>query len=207
MEELKGKGKGLTGVHRSIKFIAELGIDKASQILSKMLKHGSKIELSNINVYDVTDFSKAMFKKNTEIVGAMIDLQGDAPFKFLFWVGLDESLKLTDLFLHRPVGTSKKFDEYVESCVQEVGNILSSAISSVFSRDFSIAMKPEVPCVFKDFSGSVFEEAVRDLAEETNDIMIIETRFFVVQHEILCSMFIMPKQGSVEIIDFLTGAV
>ncbi len=199
--------KELGSEYKAIKFITELSIDKASQVLSKLLKTGCKIELSDAALYDITDFSQQMFEKNEEIAGAMTDLIGDASFKFLFWVAIEDSLSLADLLMRKSIGTTKKFDIYAESSIQEICNILASSVANIFARDFSISLKPTPTKVFCDYSGVVFGEVIQTLALDVDEIMIIETIFNAVNYKIRCSMFLLPQAGSIETLNFLTGMV
>jgi len=187
-------------VNNAITLIARLSIDKSSRMLSKFVKSGARIDLEKAYVADISEVTKSVVRDDDEVVGAFIDLIGDAPFKFLFFVSLKDSLLLTDLILRRPAGTAKAFDVYASSAVQEIGNILSSGISNVFSSDFQIVMKPSPPTVVHDFAGTVFEEYIMEVAMEKNEIFIIETKFFVVEHNVNCHMFIVPIHGSEKVL-------
>ena len=77
-------------VNRAVRLIAEQGIDRASQSLSKMLRSGAVIDLKRIEMVDIADISKDLSLENHEVIGSFIDLLGDAPFKFLFYVQTGE---------------------------------------------------------------------------------------------------------------------
>jgi len=189
---------------RALKLIATLSIDKSSQVLSKTIKAGAKIDLEDVYVSDISTVTeKVIATENNEVVGAFIDLVGDAPFKFLFYVDIKDSLTLTDLMINREVGTTKEFDLYAQSCVQEIGNILSSAITNVFANDFQITMKPEPPTVISDFASTLFQEYIMGTALETNEILIIESVFKVISQDISCRMFIMPTGDSEKILSYI----
>ncbi|RKY35123.1 MAG: hypothetical protein DRP78_05770 [Candidatus Omnitrophota bacterium] len=193
-------------IDRALKLIAKLSIDKSSQVLSKMIKSGASIELEDVYMADISRVTEeVMLKADNEVVGAFIDLVGDAPFKFLFYVNTKDSLVLTDLMLRREIGLTKEFNLYAQSAVQELGNILASAISNIFSTDFQISMKPKPPTVINDFESIVFQEYVIDAACERNEILIIQSIFRIVKFDIHCSMFIMPLGKSEQILQYVTG--
>jgi chemotaxis protein CheC len=194
-------------IDSAIRLIAKLSIDKSSQAFSKMIKAGARIEMEKAYMADISEATAKAYSEDAEVVGAFIDLTGDAPFKFLFYVTDKDSLVLTDLILRREVGTTKEFDLYAKSAVQEVGNILSSAISNVFSADFQIALKPTPPTVLHDFAGTVFEEYLVDIASERNEILIIESQFRIIQADIKCSMFLLPYPGSEKVLNYISKAL
>jgi chemotaxis protein CheY-P-specific phosphatase CheC len=76
--------------------------------------------------------------------------------------------------------------------VQEIGNIISSAISNIFSKDFNIALKPTPPTVIRDYAGVVFSEYLLDVAANENEVFIVETVFNVIEKNIDCYMFLLP---------------
>ncbi|MEI8013028.1 MAG: chemotaxis protein CheC [Candidatus Omnitrophota bacterium] len=194
-------------VHRALQLVASLSIDKASQVFSKMIKVGAKIELEKVYVADISRATEElMVTDDFDVIGAFVDLVGDMPFKFLFYVAADDSLALTDLILHREPGVTKKFDLYVSSTVQELGNVLASAVTNVFASDFQIQMKPTPPQVVHDFASTVFGEYIMEAAADQNEILMIESMFKVVRMDIKCRMFLLPKGDTQKTLSGIIGA-
>ena len=181
-------------VHYVLRIVAKLSIDKASQVLSKMVRNGAKIELEKVYVADISAATeKIMEAESGDVIGAFVDLVGDIPIKFLFYVDTRDSMVLTDLILRRKDGTTKEIDTYTLSAVQELGNIISSAITNVFASDFQVQMKPSPPVVVHDYASTVFQEFIMEAATENNEILMIESSFRVVKLDIKCRMFLLPR--------------
>ncbi|MCA9408205.1 MAG: chemotaxis protein CheC [Candidatus Omnitrophica bacterium] len=194
-------------ISKAIQLIAQLSIDRASQVFSKMVKCGAKISLEKVYLTDITKATEEIAIEGGEVIGAYIDLVGDAPFKFLITFETNDSLLLTDLILQRPTGSTKELDALTQSAVQEVGNILASAISNVFSSDFQIKMKPSPPQVVHDFAATLFEEYISAIAAESNEILIIESQFMVVRHNLKCAMYILPLKGSDKTLSYICNTI
>ncbi len=192
-------------ISRAVQLVAEQSIDKASQSLSKMLKAGASIELKRITMVDVADISAELSRENEEVIGSFVDLWGDAPFKFLFYVDTPGAYTLTDLLMRRTPGTTKEFDMYVSSTIQEIGNILASAVANTFSNNFQMSLKPSPPMVFNDFAATLFQELIFDAASEDNKILIMESRFEVIKMNLPCRIFVIPMPGSYKILEFAGG--
>ncbi len=192
-------------VNRMVQMVAEQSIDRSSQVLSKMLKSGAKIELRRTFMADISEITQKANENNEEVIGSYIDLLGDAPFKFLFFVRTSDAFILTDLFIGEPVGTTTEYNEYVLSTIQEIGNIIASAISNVFVANFQIKMQPSPPVVVRDFSGCIFEEFLVEAAQEKDSLLLIESLFQVVKTEMGCYMYLLPIQGSEKILGFSIG--
>jgi chemotaxis protein CheC len=193
-------------VHYVLRIVAKLSIDKASQVLSKMVRAGSRIDLEKVYVVDISKATEDVIaNEQGDVVGAFVDLVGDIPFKFLFYVDTKDSMMLTDLILRRKEGATKAVDTYTLSAVQELGNILSSAITNVFASDFQVAMKPSPPTVVHDYASTIFQEYIMDAAADQNEILMIESVFRVVKMDIRCRMFLLPKSDAQKTLENIIG--
>jgi chemotaxis protein CheC len=192
-------------IDKVLMVVAEQCIDKASSVLSKTVRSGAKIELKNVTLSDITDVTAVVNETNHEVAVAYIDLMGDTPFKFLFFVSIRSACTLTDLFVELDPGTTTEYNELVESTVQEIGNILASAITNVFTKNFDIAMQPSPPQVTCDFSGSLFEQFVMSAAMSTDQILLIESEFILVKHHLECFMYMLPMEGSEALLGLSSG--
>jgi chemotaxis protein CheC len=184
-----------------VELISKISIDRASQVFSKTIKAGSKIEIVRLRKIDISEISEEIEKDDKEVSGAIVQLDGDAPAKLIFMIGVESSLILVDLFLRLEPGTTKEFNIYAESTIQEIGNILASSISNVFVKDFDIALTPSPPVVLCDYSSSIFNTILMDEAYLGDDeILLIDTKFFIVKKEIDCTLFLMPTLDASKIL-------
>ncbi|HNX91075.1 MAG TPA: hypothetical protein PKG81_04390, partial [Candidatus Omnitrophota bacterium] len=71
---------------RAVELISKLSIDKASQVFSKLIKSGARIELEKAYVADISEATAKIAADNNEVVGVYVDIVGDIPLKFLFYV-------------------------------------------------------------------------------------------------------------------------
>ncbi len=180
--------KALNGM----KVVTKLSLDKASQVFSKMIKGGARIEAEEFGEVDISEVTAQMNAKDYEVIASLIDLQGDAPCKFLFMVKVADCFFLTDKILRREPGTTKDVDIYVQSSIQELGNIMASAITNVFSFNFAIKLMPSPPSMMMDFAGTVFQESLMTMENLTDKIFSIEAKFNIVGSEVRCSLFLLP---------------
>ncbi len=196
-----------TTMDRVIKTVADLGMDKAEQVFSKLLKNPVKIEVERVYMADISEVTASANAQDNKIIGASVDLKGEIPFKFLFYVEEHDSMLITDLMLRHAPGTAKDFDKYVYSAVQETGNILASAMASVFAADFKMRLIPQPPVVIHSFTGTVFEEYVMSTAVSCDEMLIIESIFKVVGHDLKCMMYMVPLDGAEKLLKFITSGI
>jgi len=177
--------------------VVKQSIDRASQVLSKTLRAGAKIELESISAVDISQATERMMAEgDKEVMGCMLDLGGDIRCKFLFVISSKDALIFTDLMLRNKLGTTEKLGQVSESAIQEVGNILSGCISNSFSKDFDISVMPSVPIVFTDFLGGIFSNFIFEGSEQEDSIWLVQAKFLVVKVQIECEMFLIPHTQS-----------
>ncbi len=192
-----------TEISRTFRVVAERSLDRASDMFAKFVRQKSRIELKNVRMAHPNEVTERVNAENRPVAAAYVDLVGDAPFKFLVCIGLDDARKVTDLIIGLPVGTTKVMDTMAMSAVQEVGNILASSVANVFSADFNISMKPEPPRVMMDFIGMIFAEFVMMSDPDRENLILIESVVEIVEHKIDCALYLLPVEGSDRVLNFV----
>lgn len=185
-------------VDKFLQLIAQLSVDKASRSLSKIIRTGAKIEMERADIVNIAAATAKINEEDREVMGSCVDLKGDAPFRFLFYTDALNSITLAELILRKQRESMKNFEVYASSAVQELSNILASAVCNVFSQDFGIKMEPSPPISVHDFVGAIFAEYITSAAGDKNDILMIESQFGIIHHNVKCHMFILPQEGSRE---------
>lgn len=185
--------------NKLFEMVIKLSIDRASQVLSKTVKCGCQIELESIDLVDVSLATEnVMAEESSEVIGSIIALEGDINCDFLFMIKTTDAVVFTDLLLSREVGTTKEVDVYTMSTIQEIGNILSSCVSNVFSKDFGKDVLPSPPQMMNDFKGTVFSTFAMNSALKNDEIYLVRTKFFAVRTQVACEMFLVPDLRNVQ---------
>lgn len=179
-----------------LEIMSSLSIDRASRALSKSLRTGARISLSKVYIADFSETTEKMNEDQREMISVMVNFKGDESCKLLFMLPLEGSLIITDLFLRQRIGTSKEYDVFTESAVQELGNILASHISNALVSDFNAKLIPEPPQVHNDYAGVIFTNLVLEQGMIDDQLLLIETIFEISGTEIECYLFLVPEMTS-----------
>lgn len=183
-----------------LEIMSRLSIDRASRALSKSLRTGAKISLSKVYIADFSETTEKMNEDQREMISVFVNFKGNEGCKLLFMLPLEGSLTLTDLFLRQPVGTSKIYDAFTESAVQELGNILASHISNALVSDFNATLIPQPPQVHNDYAGVIFTNLVLEQGMTDDKLLLIETIFEISSSKLECYLFLVPEMTSFEIL-------
>jgi chemotaxis protein CheC len=179
-----------------LEIMSNLSIDRASRALSKLLRTGAKISLSKVSIADFGEATEKMNEDQREMTSVVVNFKGNERCKFLFMLPLEGALILTDLFLRQRRGTSKEYDVFTESAVQEVGNILASHISNALVSDFNAKLIPQPPQVHNDYAGVIFSNLVMEQGMIDDKLLLIETVFEISGAELECYLFLVPEMNS-----------
>ena len=178
--------------------MTRLSIDRASRALSKTLKTGAKITLSNIHITDLSGATEKMNEDTREMAGVMVDFSGNVACKLLFMLPLEGTLILTDLFLRQPLGTATEFNEASESTIQEVGNIIAAHICNALVSNFEATLVPLPPMVHNDYAGVLFSSLLMEQGMSEESFLLIDTSFKILKTELDCYLFLIPELKSFE---------
>ncbi len=181
---------------KTLDIIVKLSMDNASRSFSKTIKHAALIELVKTELVDISEITEEMNNDFREMVASMLCLEGPLNGKLMFMVPLDGALILQDFYLREVPGTSKEFDEITEGTVQEIGNILASAIGNTFATDLGSMLLPTPPQVVCDFAGTIFAQLIFEDGINSDKILITETKFKLHNTEIDCYFFLLPDLNS-----------
>jgi len=179
-----------------LEIMSRLSIDRASRALSKTLKTGAKISLSKVYIADLSETTEKMNDDLREMTSVMVNFKGNVGCKLLFMLPVDGSFILTDLFLRQPTGTTKEYNEFTESAVQELGNILASHVSNALVSDFDATLVPQPPHVHNDYAGVIFSNLVLEQGMMDDKLLLMETQFEICKTEIECYLFLVPEMTS-----------
>ncbi|MFN3531889.1 MAG: hypothetical protein ACK41Q_05150 [Candidatus Brocadia sp.] len=179
-----------------LEIMSNLSIDRASRALSKSLRTGAKISLSKVFIADLSETTEKMNEDQREMISVMVNFKGNEGCKLLFMLPVEGSLILADLFLRQRIGTSKEFDVFTESAVQELGNILANHISNALVSDFNAKLIPQPPQVHNDYAGVIFSNLVLEQGMVDDKLLLIETIFEISGTKLECYLFLVPEMNS-----------
>ena len=179
-----------------VEIMFRLCIDRASRALSKTLKTGAKISLSRVYIADLSETTAKMNDDLREMTSVIVNFKGNVGCKLLFMLPENGSFILTDLFLRQPAGTTNEYNEFTESAIQELGNILASHISNALVSDFDARLVPQPPHVHNDYAGVIFSNLVLEQGMLDDKLLLIETKFDICKTELECYLFIVPEMVS-----------
>lgn len=168
----------------ALREIANIGAGHAATALSQMTGSTIMIKVPAITVASLEELP-AQFSPHEEPVAAvMMHMLGDLSGRTLLVFPQPTVMRLAEIMLRRPVGSSVAFSELESSAIKETGNILSGAYLNALSDFLGMLLLPSPPTLVIDMSAAVLSSAVGEFAPDPDAVLCVESEFLLCESEL-----------------------
>ena len=180
---------------------ANIGAGPAATALSQMTGTTIMIKVPAISVASMEDMP-AQFSPDEEPVAAVLmHMLGDLSGRTLLVFPRPTVMRLAELMLRRPVGSSLALGELESSAIKEAGNILSGAYMNALSDFLGMLLLPSPPTLVIDMSTAVLTSAFGEFAPDPDAILCVESEFILteLQHTLRGFFLLLPDPASLQV--------
>ncbi len=180
--------------------IAINGAFNASRAMSKWLHRGVRLSTEGFEKVPLRDICQGA---DAESVVAALHLElGSQMHGHTLMVMADSTaMELVDLLMRRPEGTTKEFDEMARSCLQETGNIVSSAFINSWAKWLDIDTAPQPPQLHVDMLEAILQAVVVEQAAVGDEVFLAKTSFSVDGKWLDWKYYVLPTPISLRLIE------
>jgi chemotaxis protein CheC len=158
---------------------ANIGAGHAATALSQMTGHTIMIKVPAISVSSMEEMP-AQFSPDEEPVAAVLmHMLGDLSGRTLLVFPRPTVMRLAELMLRRPVGSSIALGELETSAIKEAGNILSGAYMNALSEFLGMILLPSPPSLALDDAVAVVSTAYLQFSDDRDYAFCVESEFFM----------------------------
>ncbi|RLF92255.1 chemotaxis protein CheC [Thermococci archaeon] len=183
-----------------------IGASHAATALSQMTGKEVDVSVPNLRIVAI--------KTVPEVVGedvkvaVYIKLGKDFSSHAFFIADYDDALKMFDMMIGNPPGTTKDMDEMVKSSFMEMGNILISAFANALSEFLGITIEQSPPNLAIDFLPAILDVALADIGKYCDYTIILETKITISGVEFEEHFLLFPKPEDMKrILEKLMGGL
>jgi chemotaxis protein CheC len=183
-----------------------IGASKAADALSEMTGLTVNITVPEINIVAI----KLVPEKVGEDVKVAVYISLSKGFEghAFFFLDLNDALKIFDLMMGMPPGSTQEFDEMVQSAVMEAGNILISAFANALSEFLNTEIDQTPPELVTDFTSAILDFALADIGQYCDYTVLLQTKITVNDIEFKEHFIIIPHPSSMKkLVDTLMGGL
>lgn len=180
---------------------ANIGAGHAATALSQMTGHTIMIKVPAISVSSMEELP-AQFSPDEEPVAAVLmHMLGDLSGRTLLVFPRPTVMRLAELMLRRPVGSSIALGELETSAIKEAGNILSGAYMNALSDFLGMILLPSPPSLVIDMSTAVLTSAFGEFSPDPDAILCVESEFLLSEtnHSLRGFFLLLPDPASLQV--------
>ena len=180
--------------------IAINGAFNASRAVSKWLKRGVKISTDGFTRVPLGEVANR-FDELTLIVGLHMPLGKQLYGHALLAIPLDHALRLVDLLLDQPPGTTTELGEMERSALEETGNIIAGSFMNSWSTWLDMPIEPGVPQLVVDYPSAVLDVVLAEQAAVSDDVFMAQTDFVVDGQWLEWMFLLLPAPSGMRLIE------
>lgn len=180
---------------------ANIGAGHAATALSQMTGSTIMIKVPAISIAGVRDLP-ALFAPTEEPVAAVsMHMMGDLSGRTLLTFPKPTVMRLAELMLRRPVGSSVAFSELETSAIKEAGNILSGAYLNALSDFLAMLLLPSPPSMIVDLSPAVLQSVFGEVIDGGEPVLCVESEFVLtdVDESLRGFFLLLPDPASLQV--------
>lgn len=163
----------------ALKEVANIGAGHAATALSQMIGGTIMISVPTINIARLEDVPPQVSGPEEPVAAVLMHMLGDLTGRTLLVFPKPTAIRLSELMLRRPHGSSKDLGELEQSAIKEAGNILSGAYMNALSDFMGLMLLPSPPSLAVDMSDAVLTTAYLQFGNDRDYVFCVESEFYL----------------------------
>ena len=186
----------------ALREVANMGAGHAATALSQMTGSTIMISVPTIHVTRLEDIPPTLAPDEEPVAAVMMSMLGDLTGKTLLVFPKRTVMRMAELMLRRPAGSSVALGELERSAVKEAGNILSGAYMNALSDFMGMVLLPSPPALAIDMSTAVLTSTFLQFSGELEFVFCVETEFLMhdMQERVRGFFLLIPDPASLAVI-------
>lgn len=183
----------------AIREIGNIGMGHAATSLSQMLGKKIHISVPKAKIMALAELPQMAGDPNNSVAGLIFTVLGDVNGKMALLFPGVSALRLADMLLKRPSGSSQALSEFGTSAVKEAGNTLAGAFMASLNEFLKLKLLISVPELASGKVGRFLDDVVRG-AGKASQAICVEARFSIVSEAIGVCFILVPDEVSLQAI-------
>lgn len=163
----------------ALREVANIGAGHAATALSQMTGQTIMISVPRIFIAPLEDVPPHVSGPEEPVAAVLMQMLGDLTGQTLLVFPEPTALRLAELMLRRPRGSSPALGELEQSAIKEAGNILSGQYMNALSDFMGMVLLPSPPSMAIDMSAAVLESTYLQFGSDRDMVVCVESEFMM----------------------------
>ena len=163
----------------ALREVANIGAGHAATALSQMTGGTIMISVPQINIAPLEEVPPQVSGPEEPVAGVLMHMLGDLTGRTLLVFPKPTAIRLSELMLRRPQGSSKDLGPLEQSAIKEAGNILSGAYMNALSDFMGLMLLPSPPSLAIDMTSAVLSTAYLQFGSDKDYVFCVESEFYM----------------------------
>jgi chemotaxis protein CheC len=185
----------------ALKEVANIGAGHAATALSQLTNRRVMISVPRVNIARLEEVPELLGNPQEVVAAVLMHMLGDLTGRTLLLFPEFVARRLCDMLLRRAQGTTAAFEAIEQSCMKEVGNILSGAYMNALSDFMGMLLLPSVPSLVVDLSAAVLTTTYLNFGHDRDFVFCVETQMTIDSEDGMRGHFLLlPDMASLKAI-------
>ncbi len=181
-----------------LEVMAGEGIQRAMQGLSQMTGQLITVTQPTVTLIALSEISNLLGGPENEAVGVYLRAEGEMSGQIMLIFPYERALKLVDLLLDQPEGTTQQLGSYERSALAEVGNLTGSFFLNAVASMLGMEARPTPPAVMVDMVAAILDVIIATAAGVSEHVLMLSATFIQGDREAEASFWVIPDPRVLE---------
>lgn len=173
-------------------FLLNAAMQNVAKGLTEMVGRPISITTTSVERIPIGKVPDWLGNPETEMVGVYLLIDGDIAGQVILMFSLDQTLRLVDLLLGEPTGTTTELDDLAKSAIAETGNLATSYFLNEVAKLTNTDVRPSPPAVMVDMLGAIFNVITAPMAAVGEELIVVEAEFKEPDRVVSAHFWVMP---------------
>ncbi len=181
--------------------IANIGVGKAANSLSKMTSKLIELEVPYVDVVLIDEVPKIITERYHDlVVGVYQTMRGDLTGSIVLMFPRESSTRLIDILKGKMLGTTDVLTKDDHEILVEIGNILIGSCAGSLSNFLGLGVDYTIPRIAFNVSSSFLDFTVVGIPQKIENALTIYAKFKVSDTEIIGHLILLLVQDSIDLL-------
>lgn len=163
----------------ALREVANIGAAHAATALSQMTNATIMISVPRISIAPLEEVPPQLSEPEEPVAAVLMHMLGDLAGRTLLVFPKPTAIRLSELMLRRPKGSSSELGELEQSAIKEAANILSGAYMNALSDFMGMMLLPSPPSLAIDMSTALLTSTYLQFGSDYDLVFCAESSFYM----------------------------